>query len=552
MSRILLAVSSGASRTGSFRIPLLLACAAAAIYLTAASCRDFWSPDEPDFAEAVREMRDRGDYLVPYQNGKPYSEKPILYYWAMAAASSPVASRVVPALIRIPSILSGAFLVFGAAWLAGRKGGPREALVAGAVTAVSPIVFWQSQFLQTDGLFTALLFGALLAQAMIEEDSSHAASWRWVFQLLLPLAVLTKGPLAIVLVGLATLVRAVLARSWRPVLEVGPIRAALVGIAVVVPWYVFAARAGGPEYTYDLIVNQNWNRFFHAFDHIKPWWFYVESIWGDFFPWTLPALVGFVTLWRSGLFRVRRELFFCAIFIAVSFAFLSTSGSKQAKYLLVAYPFAAVLLAAAAGEWERQGLPEHGWNGLRFLRTYCLFIASLLFGAALALVPAVRTRAPGFVSRAPLLAIPLLVGGLGTGWVLFRRRREAAPAVLALAATFGAAEASVSLALLPAIDTLKTGRPFFDRIAPLVAKGEPLAYFGETYHSYPILVLHRFTDHLRTEEALAAWVSQRHAPAFILSDESEQRKWTSPALRRLAVVDRQRVGGDQILLLAIP
>jgi 4-amino-4-deoxy-L-arabinose transferase-like glycosyltransferase len=528
---------------------LLLACAAAILYLGAASARDFWSPDEPDFAEHVREMRDRGNYLVPYQNGKPYSEKPILFYWAMSATSALGGDRIVPALFRAPSILSGAFLVFGAAWLAGRRGGNREALVAGAATAVSSIVFWQAQFLQIDCFFTALVFAALLAQVMIEEDASRASAWRWAFQLLLPLAVLTKGPLAIVLVGLATVVRALLARSWRPVREVGPIRCALVGILVVVPWYVFAARAGGPEYTYDLVVNQNWNRFFHAFDHIKPWWFYVESIWGDFFPWTLPALAGGLALWRSGLLRTRPELRFSATIVVVCFCFLSFSQSKQAKYLLIAYPFAAVLLAAAAGEWEKQGPPARGWNGLRFLRTYSVFIASLLIGAGLALVPTARAKAPGFSSRAPLVALPLLVGGIGTVWVLVRRRREAAPALLALAATFGATEASVSLALFPAIDVLKTGRPFFDRIRPLVAHGEPLAYFGETYHSYPILVLHRFTDHLRTEEALAGWVLRQRPGAFVLADESERRKWTNPVLGTLTIVDRQRVGGDEILLL---
>ena len=30
--------------------------------------------------------------------------------------------------------------------------------------------------------------------------------------------------------------------------------------------FVAAANAGGPAYAYDLVVNQNWNRFFKAFD----------------------------------------------------------------------------------------------------------------------------------------------------------------------------------------------------------------------------------------------------------------------------------------------
>ncbi|MBK9375411.1 MAG: hypothetical protein IPN03_17230 [Holophagales bacterium] len=49
--------------------------------------RDYWRPDEPDYAQHTREMVQRGDYVVPYQNGVPFPEKPILTYWAAAATT---------------------------------------------------------------------------------------------------------------------------------------------------------------------------------------------------------------------------------------------------------------------------------------------------------------------------------------------------------------------------------------------------------------------------------------------------------------------------------
>ena len=67
------------------RLALLLALAAAALYAFAASRRDYWAPDEPDFAEHVREMNERREWVLPYENGVPYSEKPILFYWLIAA-----------------------------------------------------------------------------------------------------------------------------------------------------------------------------------------------------------------------------------------------------------------------------------------------------------------------------------------------------------------------------------------------------------------------------------------------------------------------------------
>ena len=546
-SAILRAVIGTAS-PGVFRLrlPLALALAAALLYGAAAASRDFWAPDEPDFAEAVREMGERGSYLLPYQNGKPYSEKPILYYWAMAATTPLTGGDVHPAAMRLPSILSGAFLVFAASALAGWRGTQREALVAGAATASAPLVFWQAQFIQIDAFFTALLLAAFLCQLLAEDDPRREKGWVWAFHVLLPLAVLAKGPLAVVLTGLVALVRSALTRSFRPVLVLKPLRGAVVFVALVVPWYVLASRAGGPEYTYDLIVKQNWVRFTHAFDHIQPWWYYLEKVWGDFSPWTLPALVAPLVLARSGLFRRRPELGFAATVALTCFVFLSVSQSKQGKYLLVAYPLAAVLLAAAVEQLE-----SLRGRGLALLRSYVLLCAGVLLGAALALTPVAAWKAPGFAKLAPWVAVPVAVGAAGTMVVWGRRRDRAWPAVLALAATLAAAETAAAVVVFPAIDVLKTGRPFYDRIRPLVSSGEPLAYFGDPYRCYPILRLRRRTEHHVGEDALAAWIS-RTPGAYVLVDESERRKWSRPELARLVVVDSQPTGQDRILLLRAP
>src|SRR5512146_2229006 len=37
--------------------------------------------DEPRYAQIAREMLARHDWVVPVLNGKPWLEKPVLYYW---------------------------------------------------------------------------------------------------------------------------------------------------------------------------------------------------------------------------------------------------------------------------------------------------------------------------------------------------------------------------------------------------------------------------------------------------------------------------------------
>jgi len=532
---------AASDRRSSLRLALVLALAAAALYAFAASRRDFWAPDEPDFAEHVREMNERRDWLLPYENGRPYSEKPILFYWLVAATTPFTGGDVSPFATRLPSVVGGAFLVFGAAWLAGRSGGPREALVAGALTAVCPIAAWQAQFLQIDALFTALVFAALLLLVRLEDAPSGRL--RLLLYVVLALAVLAKGPLALALVGLVLVVRAVLRRSAAEIVALDPVRGALVFLVLVIPWYAAAAAHGGTAYAYDLIVNQNWNRFFHAFDHQRPWWFYLESIWTDFFPFTLLALLAPFAIGKEG-FASRRDLRFAALVASTAFLFLSISGSKQGKYLLVAYPFAAVLAAAGIGAAERKN-----GRALVALRLAVLLAALLILGTALTLPSAAAEYLPRYASLAPLLSIPLAVGAVGAVVILLRRRSELAAAVLAVAATLAAGEAAAAAVVLPAIDVAKTGRPFYARIAPRVSHGEPLAYYDEAFHSYAILALRRRVTHIKTERELARWL--RETPgALVLVDGSTAARLHLPETKRLRVLDRQPVGQDEILLLA--
>ena len=312
-----------------------------------------------------------------------------------------------------------------------------------------------------------------------------------------------------------------------------------------------ASLHGGREYAYDLVVNQNWNRFFRAFDHIQPWWFYFESISIDFEPWTLPALAAPFVAARAGLFRERSELRLAATVFATSFVFLSISQAKQGKYLLMAYPFAAVLLAAAAGAADREARVSGSPLRVRLFRGYALVVGVLLVASAALFPTRVAGRFPAYAGLAPWVAAPLAIGGLGVAAVALARRREAIPVLLALAAALAAGEASVAAAVFPAVDARKTGRVFYERIAPRFAHGEPLAYYGDPYRCYPILVLRRKTAHPRSEEELAAWL--RSEPrGMVLVTEDHLGRWEDPLLKSLVVVDRSPVGQGKVVLMGLP
>src|SRR6266481_5816947 len=65
--------------------------------------------DEPRYAQVAREMLDRSDFITPTIHGKPWLEKPVLYYW-QAMASFRVAG-VTDQAARVPGAFDAAMLV---------------------------------------------------------------------------------------------------------------------------------------------------------------------------------------------------------------------------------------------------------------------------------------------------------------------------------------------------------------------------------------------------------------------------------------------------------
>src|SRR5271163_3945897 len=65
--------------------------------------------DEPRYAQVAREMLGRSDWITPTLQGKPWLEKPVLYYWE--AMLSFRAAGVSDWAARVPSAVDAAMLI---------------------------------------------------------------------------------------------------------------------------------------------------------------------------------------------------------------------------------------------------------------------------------------------------------------------------------------------------------------------------------------------------------------------------------------------------------
>ena len=525
----------------------------AALLLAVLPMRDLWAPDEPDFAQCVKEMRLRGTWLLPYLNGLPYSEKPILYYWVMKAFAQGFdfltgglgfTQGVAAWALRLPSVLVAvAFLAAFRVW-AQRLLEPGTAEPAALILATTPLWFWQSQFIQIDLLFSALLAWSWLSWLsgyLLLKGGGGSRRWFLSAYVWLALAFLAKGPLAPVLSVL--LIGAFLA--WQRDLKSLRCTHILAGLGItlliVAPWYVAAGLKGGAHYVYELVILQNFDRATHAWDHIQPMYKYAEYIIGDFFPWVLllPALA--LNLRRTKGLQDPTRRFLLLAFL-VPFTFLSLVQSKQGKYLLMAYPFLALLLAdflriVDVSRARRLGSLLTG--GLA-LPTLVLAAVALGLGG-----PKIQAQAAPFLGPLRLMAL-----GLSTGWVWLlvqTRRGRGAGLVPATALGLGLLYLIGGTWLFMRLDSPKSYRRWTAAVQPLI-QGRPV-YYWQTIRSGVMVYTDHLMPELRDAKALEAMAPEARLVAQRSEWEQDDRGLDAAGRAHFEILLAVPTGGGEILLL---
>jgi 4-amino-4-deoxy-L-arabinose transferase-like glycosyltransferase len=311
-------------------------------------------PDEPRYAWIARDMAESGDWVTPRLYGQPWFEKPVLYYWG--AALSFKLFGVSEAAARLPSALCALLANLSMAWLARRIYGVETArwLLLLLPTTIGMIGF--SHAAATDMPFSGMLTVAMAFAAVIvgltrDEHSPILPRTPWLallfFGLFLGLAVLAKGPAAIILSGSAVLLWAAFTRRWRDAIRcLHPVAVASFCLTAL-PWYILCSLRN-PDFFRVFIIEHNFKRFLTPeFQHIQPFWYYLPIILIAFLPW-MPALLsttGFGLLRFTRGQRFSAHTLFLLCWSLFCLLFFSISKSKLPGYILPAIPAIGLLLA---------------------------------------------------------------------------------------------------------------------------------------------------------------------------------------------------------------
>ncbi|MEB3170120.1 MAG: glycosyltransferase family 39 protein [Synechococcaceae cyanobacterium] len=329
----------------------------------------------PLFAASARAMAETGDWLIPRVNGLPRYDKPPLVYWLMGLLYAlPGQARWNPLgtwAAGLPSALSTVLVMLALAdtvmrWPLGREStapAPRWPVALGAALAfaLSPLVLLWGRIPVSDALFSGLVaINLLLCWRRYAAGPTAAAGAWWHAWVVLALAVLAKGPVAVVLLGLSLGLFAwmqadgpALVRRLRPVAGLG------LTAALALPWYALALAREGQPFWDSFFGYHNLQRFTSVVNrHLQPWWYFVPVLLVAALPATPLLLLGLARAIGRVRPRLRRPVEplaapdslgrFAACWLLAVLLFFTAAATKLPSYWLPATPAAGLLIALAA------------------------------------------------------------------------------------------------------------------------------------------------------------------------------------------------------------
>jgi 4-amino-4-deoxy-L-arabinose transferase-like glycosyltransferase len=328
---------------------LLLAGFCAFLFFYGLSAFGLIGADEPRYAQVAREMLARQDWITPVLGGKPWLEKPPLYYWQAMLAYS--VFGVSDFAARIPSALDATFAVI-AVYLFFRKFRRGVEVDAALITAAGAAMIGYARAASTDmGLAASFTAGMLAWWAWRESGRRILLA---AFYAAMALGMLAKGPVAPLLAGGILVWFALAVRDFRALIRTLWLPGILLFSAIALPWYA-AVELRNPEFFRDFILQHNLARFSsNLYHHPEPFWYYIPVTLLAFVPWmvfVVAALVESLRVWlgQRGS-REERDLalefrIFAICWLVVPVLFFSLSASKLPGYILPAIPAGTVLLA---------------------------------------------------------------------------------------------------------------------------------------------------------------------------------------------------------------
>ncbi len=395
---------------------------------------------ESYFALGARIMVEQGDWLTPHAPDEQPLNKPPLTYWLIGVSYKLFGAGYGSA--RIPSVIAALAVLASVYALGFHFYGKRVGLLSAALLLTSMLFMSFARLAMSDMLLTLFVTASLGAFAFALTLESKWMSL--VGYVALGLGLLTKGPVAIVLVAVPVAAELVNTRSRASVKKLRIGLGLPVVLSIGLPYFLIVYFRRGAGAIWFFFVGENLQRFTGNIygEWARPFWYQLAAFFGDFAPWSLLILPAIWLIWHRGRHgqtdRFERILYLWLLSTLLLFSF---SSFKRDYYLLPAMPAAALMVARLLSSEIRARFVR------RAIQIYLIVWALLILAVAAATIKAASILGAQSVLR----FVPVILAGLGFGavlWVTAWGRIWATS--FTLAAVIVATFAGIEFALLPA------------------------------------------------------------------------------------------------------
>ncbi len=355
--------------------------------------------DEIIFAESAREMMVSGDYLTVSSNFIPFWEKPPLFFWLQALSMK--LFGVTEFAARFPNMICG-ILTLITLFRIGRKisgQGFGVLWVIAFATAVLPFFYFKSGIIDP-WLNLFILLGFTYFIYYLDPENNIRRYFKLVLSaLFFGLAVLTKGPVPVLLLGLSFIIYLVVKRIKISVSFGHVIVFLLVLISIGGSWYIYQITQGRFDVVMDFIRYQAGLFTNDYAGHGGFFGFHFVILFFGVFPGSILFLISFTKKQESTdlqqMFRTWMYILF--FLVLVLFSFVKT---KLVHYSSLAY-FPITFLAAWVWEkWISRKIEIKGWQLI------LIAFVALMYSIAAVLLPILGANTK-FIPQAEFTKFPL-------------------------------------------------------------------------------------------------------------------------------------------------
>lgn len=330
---------------------------------------------EPQSAQWIQSVVN-GHALIPHDYYDKTDRKPPLFYWLGAAVTlaSGDHDRVTVVQSRVVSLVAASIIALEVLLWTAAEAGPSAGMLAFLFLLGSYAFAARATLALTDMLLLLWMLTAwCLLYPVLEYEDARPGPWRIVaIGLVLGLGILTKGPIAVVLTGLAAALWLLFKGRWKPLAALRrgwPWAILGISLAVASCWYVPAFIRGG-DHLFDIFMAENYGHFLpHALggtgEAARPVYYIALRIFGRMMPLTYltPALL--LAIWARGFTeKASKPVLFQLTFTLTVLVFFSIASAKRSDYILPAMPGLAIGFAALFTDLKpatRGALRWAGW-----------------------------------------------------------------------------------------------------------------------------------------------------------------------------------------------